>query len=71
MVEHLLGVHCSTVVKQHHGKWNYYNRKHLIRLAYSFRGLVYYHHGGFNISMQTDVGAGVRVTFWFIGKEGL
>ena len=31
-------------MKKHHG--NSYEGEHLIRLAYSFRGLGHYHHGG-------------------------
>ena len=42
-------------VKGHHDQCNSYKGKHLIRLAYSFRGSVHYHHGGKHGSIQADM----------------
>jgi hypothetical protein len=39
--------HCSSAVKSHHDQGNFYKRKHSAGgMAYSFRELVRYHHGG-------------------------
>ena len=39
----LVGISIS--VKRHHDHNNSYKGEHLIRVAYSFRGLVHYYHG--------------------------
>jgi hypothetical protein len=36
--------------------WQLLKRKRInLELAYSFRGLVYYHHGGYHGSIQADM----------------
>ena len=46
----------SIDVKRHHGHSNSYKGKHLIEVvAYSFRGLVPYHHGEDHGGMQADM----------------
>ena len=42
-------------VKRYHDHGNSYKRKHLIRAAYSFRGLIYYHPGKKHGGMQVDL----------------
>jgi hypothetical protein len=40
-------------VKRYHD-YNSYKGKHLIGLSYSFKGLVYYHHGGMQVDMVLE-----------------
>ena len=42
-------------MKKHHDYSKSYTGKHLIGLAYSFRDLVHYHHGGKHRDMHADM----------------
>jgi hypothetical protein len=49
-------VRVPVAVKKHHDHSNSYEGKHFIGgLTYSFRGSVYYHHGGRHSGTQADV----------------
>ena len=45
----------SIAVKKHHDHSNTHKENVQLRLAYSFRGLIYYHHGGKHGSMHADM----------------
>ena len=45
-----------TAVKRHYDRGNYFIKENIsLKLVYSFRGLVHYHHGGKHGSMQADM----------------
>ena len=48
-------VRVSIAVKRHQDPGNSYKGKHLIGLAYRFRGSIHYHHGRDHGGMQADM----------------
>lgn len=59
--------YCSIAVKRSHDCSNSYKEKHLIGLAYSFRGLAHFHRGKEHGGRQVNNGAErLRVPYLYI-----